>query len=157
MKLSVLDMKPGLVAVLVLSSVLQAGDTGSRVQYVGGTVPGVANKSSARIDLHQSDALKLSVRGDAFLVPYKDVTTLEYGLRMSRRYVEAALISPMFLLGKKKTHYLTIGYTDADGKQQAMVLEVGKEDIRVLLVSLEARTGKMIEYQDEEARKAGKG
>ena len=150
-------MKASIAILLALSSVLQAGDTGSRVQYIGGTVPGVPNKSSARIDLHQSDSLKLSVRGNAFLVPYKDVTTLEYGLRMSRRYVEAALISPVFLLGKKKTHYLTIGYTDADGKQQAMVLEVGKDDIRVLLVSLEARTGKMIEYQDEEARKAGKG
>lgn len=142
---------------VVFSSLLQAGDTGNRVLYVGGTVPGVPNKCAARIDIHQDDALKLSVRGDSFLVPYKDVTTLEYGMRMSRRYVEAALISPMFLLGKKKTHYLTIGYADGDGRQQAMVLEVGKNDIRVLLVALEARTGKTVEFQDEEARKAGKG
>ncbi len=142
---------------LVLSSLLVAGDTGSRVLYAGGTVPGVPNKSSARIDIHSDDALKLSVRGNSFLIPYKDVTTLEYGMRMSRRYVEAALISPMFLLGKKKTHYLTIGYTDAEGRQQAMVLEVGKDDIRPLLVSLEARTGRVVEFQDEEARKAGKG
>lgn len=142
---------------LALSSLLLAGDTGSRVLYVGGTVPGVPNKSTARIDVHQDDALKLTVKGNSFLVPYKDVTTLEYGMRMSRRYVEAALISPMFLLGKKKTHYLTIGYIDPAGTEQAMVLEVGKDDIRVLLVSLEARTGKVVEYQDEEARRAGKG
>jgi hypothetical protein len=38
-----------------------------------------------------------------------------------------------------------------------MVLQVGKEEIRPLLVSLEARTGRSVEYQDEEARKAGKG
>lgn len=141
----------------VLASLLQARDNGNRVLYVGGTVPGIPNKSSARIDLHQDDALKLSVRGDLFVVPYKNVTTLEYGMRMSRRYIEAALISPMFLLGKKKTHFLTIGYTDTQGNQQAMVLEVGKDDIRVLLVSLEAKTGKVVEFQDEEARKAGKG
>jgi hypothetical protein len=142
---------------LALSSVLLAGDTGSRVLYVGGTVPGVSNKSAARIDIHGDDALKLRVKGNSFSVAYKDVTTLEYGMRMSRRYVEAALISPMFLLGKKKTHFLTIGYTDAAGNQQAMVLEVGKDDIRVLLVSLEARTGKVVEFQDEDARRAGKG
>jgi hypothetical protein len=38
-----------------------------------------------------------------------------------------------------------------------VVLEVGKDEIRALLVSLEARTGRLIEYQDEDARKAGKG
>ena len=150
-------MKSSVLILLALSSLLQAGDTGSRVQYVGGTVPGVPNKSGARIEILQDDALKLSLRGYSLMIPYKDVNTLEYGLRISRRYVEAALISPIFLLGKKKTHFLTIGYTDSDGRQQAVVLEVGKDEIRALLVSLEARTGRLIEYQDEDARKAGKG
>src|ERR1035438_7436167 len=157
MKLSVLGMKPSLVAVLVFSSVLQAGDAGGRGQYVGGAVPGVRGKSESRIEVSQSDVLRLTVKGESVQIPYKDVNTLEYGLRMSRRYVEAALISPIFLMGKKKTHFLTIGYTDHEGNQQAMVLQVGKDDIRPLLVSLEARTGRRIEYQDEEARKAGRG
>lgn len=146
----------GLV-LLGLAPLLQGAEAGSRVHYVGGTVPRLANKSGARIEMLQDDALKLSVKGNSYLIPYKDVNTLEYGLRVSRRYVEAALISPVFLLGKKKTHFLTIGYTDAEGKQQAMVLQVGKEEIRPLLVSLEARTGRRVEYQDEEARKAGRG
>lgn len=150
-------MKPYLFILLVLLPLLQAGEIGSRVLYVGGTVPGVRNKSDARIDLLQDDAFKLIASGHSFLIPYKDVNTLEYGLRVSRRYVEAVLISPLFLAAKKKTHFLTIGYTDQDGKQQAMVLQVGKEEIRPLLVSLEARTGRRIEYQDDEARKAGKG
>jgi hypothetical protein len=150
-------MKPSLLILLALSPLLQAAETGSRVHYVGGTVPGVRNKSGLRIDVLQDDALKVSARGSSFLIPWKDVNTLEYGLRMSRRYVEAALISPVFLVAKKRTHFLTIGYTDGEGKQQAMVLQVGKEEIRPLLVSLEARTGRRVEYQDEEARKAGKG
>jgi hypothetical protein len=150
-------VKPYLLVLLVLSPLLQAGDIGSRVLYVGGTVPGVRNRSDARIDLLRDDALMLRIGSNSFLVSYKDVNTLEYGLRVSRRYVEAVLISPLFLVAKKKTHFLTIGYTDPDGKQQAMVLEVGKDEIRPLLVSLEARTGRRVEYQDEEARKAGKG
>jgi hypothetical protein len=150
-------VKPYLLVLLALAPLLQAGDIGSRVLYVVGTVPGVRNKSDARIDLLQDDTIKLSIGGSSFLVSYKDVNTLEYGLRVSRRYVEAVLISPLFLVAKKKTHFLTIGYTDQDGRQQAMVLQVGKEEIRPLLVSLEARTGRRVEYQDEEARKAGKG
>ena len=149
-------MKPGIL-LLALAPLLQAGDTGSRVLYVGGTVAGVPNKSGARIEISSDDSLKVSTRNSSLLIPYKDVNTLEYGLRVSRRYVEAALISPVFLLGKKKTHFLTIGYTDPDGKQQAMVLQVGSGEIRPLLVALEARTGRRIEYQDEEARKAGRG
>jgi hypothetical protein len=46
---------------------------------------------------------------------------------------------------------------DGQGKQQAMVIQVGKGDIRSVLTGLEARTGRRVEYQDNEARKAGKG
>lgn len=150
-------MRLSLLALLALAPLLQAGDTGSRVLYVGGTVAGVSNKAVVHLDILQQDSLTLNTKNDSYTVAYKDVNTLEYGLRVSRRYVEAVLISPLFLVAKKKSHFLTIGYTDQNGRQQAMVLQVGKEEIRGLLVSLEARTGRRVEYQDEEARKAGKG
>ena len=38
-----------------------------------------------------------------------------------------------------------------------MVFELGKDMVRTTLAIMEARTGKKIQYQDEEARKAGKG
>jgi hypothetical protein len=38
-----------------------------------------------------------------------------------------------------------------------MIFRVAKGDIRALLVTLEARTGRKVIFQDEEARKAGKG
>jgi hypothetical protein len=145
------------IVMLALAPLLQAGDTGSRVLYIGGTVAGIQNKSEGRIEILQNDALSLTIRNNSVLVPYKDVNTLEYGLRVSRRYLEAVFISPMFLLAKKKTHFLTIGYTDEAGNQQAVVLQVGSNDIRSLLVSLEAKTGRKVEYQDEDARRAGKG
>ncbi|MBI3666446.1 MAG: hypothetical protein HY236_09535, partial [Acidobacteria bacterium] len=61
---------------------------------------------------------------------------------------------PILLLSKKRRHYLTINYLDAQDRQQAMVLELGKNIVRTTLASLEARTGKRIEYQDDEARRA---
>ena len=140
-----------------LSLLHAAGDTGDRVRYKGGTVAGVVAGTAARIVLFHDDALQLDARGHSVRIPWKDITTVEYGMRVSRRYVEAVLISPVFLAAKRRTHYLTIGYVDAEGRQQAMVLEVGKASIRTLLVSLEAKSGKRIEYQDDDARKAGKG
>ena len=146
-----------MLVLLALSALVQAGDGGNRVIFVGGTISGIETRSAARIELRGADALEFDSREMQLRIPYKDINTLEYGLRINRRYVEAALISPVFLFSKKKAHFVTIGYVDREGKQQAMVLQVGKDDIRPLLVSLEARTGLRIEYQDEEARKAGRG
>ena len=150
-------MKRAALALLALSFLLQASGSGSRVLYVGGTVAGVPEKSSGRIELLKNDSMTLNVRDRSIEVSYQSINTLEYGMRVSRRYVEAVLISPIFLVAKKRSHFLTIGYSDSEGRQQAMVLQVGKDEIRTLLVSLEARTGRRVEYQDEEARKAGKG
>lgn len=151
-------MKRAFAALLILSSALAAGDGGDRVTYVGGTVAGVKARTDARISLNASDALMFSPKNGASIeVPYRDITTLEYGQRVSRRYVEAVLISPVFLVAKRKTHYLTIGYSDRDGHQQAIVMQINKDEIRPLLVSLEARTGRRVEYQDEDARRSGKG
>jgi len=37
------------------------------------------------------------------------------------------------------------------------VFQVGGKEIRPVLVCLEARSGRRVEYQDDEARKSGKG
>ncbi|HKD10139.1 MAG TPA: hypothetical protein VKB79_29795 [Bryobacteraceae bacterium] len=151
------SMKLAMVALLGFSSLAAAKSSGTRVLYVGGTVAGIPMKSDAILEVSGGDAMRLTVRANSVQISYKDVNTLEYGMRVSRRYVEAIFVSPVFLIAKRKTHFLTIGYSDSEGKQQALVLKVGKEEIRVLLVTLEARTGRAVEYQDEEARKAGKG
>ncbi|MEP6961160.1 MAG: hypothetical protein ABI995_03730, partial [Acidobacteriota bacterium] len=80
---------------------------------------------------------------------------IEYGQQVDRRLALALVISPIFLLSKSRRHFLTIGYADENGAQQAMVFRVDKNSIRAVLVALEARTGRKIEYQDPEARKAG--
>ena len=150
-------MRRCLLAVLFLPLWLTAADTGARVRYAGGTVAGIAQKSEIRIGVGEADQIRLETPAGPLLIPCREVNTLEYGQHVTRRYVEAVLLSPAFLLAKKRAHFLTIGFVDAEGRNQAIVLEVGAGDIRGLLVSLEARTGRRVEYQDEEARKAGKG
>lgn len=147
----------GVSIALALSPLLQAGGPGDRVQYVGGTVAELPGKSSGRIQITDPEAFLFESHGVKVRVPYSTITNLEYGQRVDRRYLEAILISPLLLLAKRHTHFLTVGYTDAAGKNQAMVFEVGKGEVRSVLVSLEARTGRKVEFQDEEARKAGKG
>jgi hypothetical protein len=136
---------------------LAAGDAGVKAEYVGGTVPGVSARSSARIDLTASDALRFRCGAADLRIDYHRINTVEYGQNVSRRYAEAILISPLLLLSKSRKHFVTIGYVDSAGSQQALVFRVGKGDIRMVLASLEARTGRRVEFQDDEARKSGKG
>ena len=145
-----------LIGILLLPQ-LQAGAPGARVHYVGGTGGSLIEKSEVRMEMTGDEDLLLGCKGASLRVPYANINTLEYGQKVDRRVFEAIIISPLMLLSKRRTHFLTIGYTDADGHQQAMVFRVESGDVRSLLVGLEARTGRKVEYQDDEARKSGKG
>jgi hypothetical protein len=129
----------------------------TRVHYVGGTIAQLPAKASGTLHIGDDDAFTFQAAGATIKVPYRDVNMLEYGQRVTRRYAEAIFISPVFLLAKRRAYFLTVGYTDADGKQQAMIFQVSGKEIRPVLVSLEARSGRKVEYQDDEARKSGKG
>ena len=141
----------------VLPPLLLAGDSGARAQYVGGTVADLPSKTEGNINTTNQEALLFRSKRTSVRIPYDKINTLEYGQRVNRRYIEAVLISPVLLLAKKRRHFLTVGYTDERGHQQAMVFEVPKGEIRSMLVSLEAKSGLKVEFQDEDARKAGKG
>jgi hypothetical protein len=134
---------------------LGAAGSGSRAEYVGGTLAEFENSGAGRLRVTGQHGFVFQTKRVEIEVPYQRVNLLEYGQQASRRYALAIVISPMLLLTKKRAHFLTIGFTDDDGKQQAMVFRVDKNSIRALLVSLEAKTGRRVEYQDAEARKAG--
>jgi hypothetical protein len=142
---------------IALAPAVQAGDAGNRVHYVGGTTSALPSKTNGLVNTREEDVFLFQTKGVTVQVPYDKINVLEYGQRVSRRYAEAVLISPVFLLSKTRKHYLTVGFTDDQGRQQAMVFEVGKGEIRSMLVVLEAKSGRRVEYQDDDARRGGKG
>jgi hypothetical protein len=148
---------PRVFWLLAAAFALAAGEPGVKTQFIGGTVSGVKAKCGARLDLTGARTLAFECGQTALRIEYRKINTVEYGQNVSRRYAAAILISPVLLLAKSRRHYVTIGYVDEDGAQQALVVRVDKGDIRTVLASLEARTGRRVEYQDDEARKSGKG
>ena len=128
-----------------------------RVQYVGGTSPDFAAGEQGRIELTDDRYFAFYSKKDQVRIAYDHINLVEYGQQVSRRLAMAVVISPLLMLSKSRKHFLTVGYMGEDGRQQALVFRVDKNNIRVMLVSLEARTGLKVEYQDEESRKAGKG
>src|SRR5262245_9738091 len=142
---------------------------GKQAAYVGGTFTPYAGSKDVlegTWDLSHTDMLifQPSHRQQELTIPYKEIIDLEYGQKAGRRV--GAAIGTSLLLGpiglvtlfsKKRNHYLTIGYHDADGMDQVAVMELGKDIVRTSLAVLETRSGKHIEFQDDEARKSGKG
>jgi hypothetical protein len=134
----------------------KVSEEGFRVQCEGGTLAGVSTKVITRLDLTDAADLVFFCGKTEFRTPYNRVESVEYGQNVSRRYAAAVLISPILLLSKERRHYVTLGFLDGRGAQQAVVFRVDKGDIRAVLAALEARTGRRIEYQDDEARKGSK-
>ena len=144
----------GLFGLAVLSN---AGHSGSRAEYVGGTRADIPAQTSGDIEVADNVYFVFSSKHTNVKLPYERINLLEYGQKVDRRYLAAVVISPLFMLAKKRQHFLTVGFQDNDGHQQALVFRVDKNDIRLTLVALEARTGQQVQYQDDEARMAGKG
>jgi hypothetical protein len=146
-----------LAGLFVLPPVLEAADAGSRATYVGGTVAALPRNAGGTLETTDQDSLLFRSRNILLRVAYRQVNLIEYGQKVDRRYLAAVVISPLFLLSKSRKHFVTLGYADEDGRQQAVVFQVAKGEVRPLLAGLEARTGLKVTYQDAEARRSGKG
>lgn len=126
----------------------------SKAEFVGGTIEGFRAGQDGTLQLSQPDQLQFGTRAKRVAIPYGRVRSIEYGQKVDRRYLSALLVSPMFLLSKKRDHFLTIHYRDEKGEDQVLVLRLPKNTVRPTLASLEARTGLKVKVQDDEARKA---
>ena len=142
-----------MICVLLGAQAAQA----TKVEYAGGTITMLAEGTGGSADVSDDKYFAFFSGKQQVRVPYERINLLEYGQQVNRRILLALAISPAFLLAKSRKHYLTIGFQDDNGKQQALVFRVDKNAIRATLVSLEARTGLRVQYQDLEARKAGRG
>ena len=134
-----------------------AGLGGDKAMYLGGTISAIPEKTEGKSSTKDEKVFMFESKKGKITIPYDHIDSLEYGQKAGRRIGVAVVINPLFIFSKKRKHYLTLGWTDEEGKQQAAVFELGKEIIRVQLATLEARSGRKVEYQDEEARKSGSG
>ena len=145
------------LAVVLLSETVLLAVGSKNAEYVGGTVTSIKEETEGKVSTASETEFVFSYKGGSLSVPYARVNGLEYGQKAGRRVGVAIMVSPLALFSKKRKHFLTVNWQDDQDKQQAIVLELGKDITRVILSTLEARTGKQIEYQDEEARKSSKG
>ena len=143
---------------LVSTDVALMAVDGKKAQYIGGTVNGLKEKAEAPLVTSDETLLRFDAqKNGAIAIPYAQIDSLEYGQKAGRRVGVAIMVSPLALFSKKRNHYLTITYKDDGGKDQSAVFELGKDIVRTSLTVIQTRSGKQVEYQDEDARKSGLG
>jgi hypothetical protein len=161
----------GVLVVLVLGEHVAFAIDARNAAYCGGTITTLGDAKDpveGRLDTTNEEALIFApsdkdFAGKTVSIPYSGIVDLEYGQKAGRRVGAAVattvLLGPIGLVSlfsKKRKHFLTIGFKDDAGKDQVAVLELGKDIVRTTLAIVQTRSGKQIEYQDDEARKSAK-
>lgn len=126
--------------------------TGEEVMYVGGTIPSLPEATEGSMNIKDPERLVFSSDKGGFEIPYASIKTLEYGQKAGRRVGVAIVITVWALFSKKRKHFLTIGFDDAQGNPQGVVLEIAKGRAKTFITVIEARSGKKVEYESAEAR-----
>lgn len=142
-----------LIFSLASEIVLIAAVRGRQVKYVGGTITTIPENTEGKLTLEERSALFTPKKGTRIEIPYDTIGSLEYGQKAGRRVGVAIAVSPLFLFSKKRKHYFTIGWRDESGANQGAVFELAKGIVRETLSAFEAKTGKQVEYESDEARK----
>lgn len=138
-----------------LLSSLSAGAAvrGDEVLYVGGTIDAVTEKTTGRLDTSDATGATFTAKKGKFTIPYGAISSLEYGQKAGRRVGVALAVNPLFLLSKKRRHFLSIAFVDEKGVKQGAVLELGKGRTHSIIKTLESRSGKKVEFESDEAGK----
>lgn len=161
----------GVVVCLLFTQAIALAVDSKGAAYFGGTLTtfgGAKDPVEGLIDTSRTDQLVFTAtdkkfKGKTFAIPYAKILDLEYGQKAGRRVGAAVattvLLGPLGLLtlfSKKRNHFLTIGFKDDADQDQVAIIELGKDIVRTTMPIMETRSGKKIEYQDDEARKASK-
>ena len=141
------------VFVLLCAVATPATVRNNEILYIGGTASSLPNGTKGRFALLDKDVARfISVQG-SFEIPYKQVTRLGYGEKVSRRIVEALTISPWFVLSKRHQHILSIEFSSSTRQNLIAIFEAGKDNVAAVVAIFENRSGVKFEFESNEAEK----
>jgi hypothetical protein len=144
---------------------------GDQVLYLGGTLRSLAAGVKGTLSLDDPKVAVFSSPVGRIEIPYSQVTRILYSQMAKRRIRSgkaaggsAAIlvaggalfggpVAVPLLLTKRRNHYVTVFFTGEDGTPQIAAFELGKKMVRLRVHELEARTGKIVEFETEQAKK----
>jgi hypothetical protein len=141
-----------LIAILLCATVpvtvFAAADNGYKVEYDGGSLPGVKAGNDLHIFIDPSQVRLMRDKIEAVTIPATAITEISYGQDVHRR-VGAAIglavvslgIGALMVLTKSKKHFIGLTWDDG-GKKGGIAFQADKNEYRGIIAGLEGITGK---------------
>ena len=143
-----------LIAALLWMPLAEAAVRGKSARYVGGTLAAFKDAVNGTWDMAENEVMFSADKGGGKVsIPYAKIETIEYGQKAGRRVGAALMVSPLFLFSKKRKHFVSISFLDAEGKKQGAVFELAKGIVKESVTLLETKSGKKVEFESEDAKK----
>lgn len=125
-----------------------ATDSGYKVVYDGGSLPGVKAGNDIKLYVEQNQIRLVKSKEDLVVIPAASVTEVSYGQDVHRRVGAAiglALVSfgigALMALSKSKKHFVGLTWDDV-GKKGGIAFQADKNEYRGIIAGLEGVTGK---------------
>lgn len=141
-----------LILAISFSLCVFAAVRGNEAMYVGGTLS-VPEKTEGKLETTDATNAKFASKKGEFLIPYAKIESIEYGQKVGRRVGAAVAVSPVLLLSKKRKHFVTVAYQDAQNVKQSAVFELSKGSLFPIVSTLEKNSGKKATFESEDAKK----
>jgi hypothetical protein len=120
--------------------------------YVGGTEK-IDEGAEGSASSENEKEFVFEYKDGQLVIPYDQVTELEYGQQAGHR-VGLSIAMPLVALAKKRRHFLTISWKDEKAQEHSAVFELGKSIVKSTIETIETKTGKKVDFQDDDARKS---
>ena len=132
----------------VIPIVAFAGDTGYKVNYDGGSIPGIKAGNGLKLYIDSNQVRLVKDKADVMAIPVSSITEVSYGQDVHRR-VGAAIglavvslgVGALMALTKSKKHYVGLTWDDG-GRKGGVAFQADKGEYRGVLAGLEGVTGK---------------
>ena len=131
------------LATVLSDAVLAVGH--DKAMYVRGTLSAIEKRAQGKFDTQSETELAFRAgKKGSVAIPYTAIASLEF----EQKETTAIIIGFGPPVSKQLAFYLTITYSDPEGKKQSGVFELGRDVVLGLMKVLETRSGKTIAFQD---------
>jgi len=125
--------------------------TTGEAEYLGGTVAGTANGTIGALDTTAAEKLVFRYKPSPTIaastaatsaeieIPYASIQSFQYSTEVTYHIGVLPAIAVSLVKKRMRKHFFTISYTDLSKTTQVVVLEVPKDEPKVLLPILRAR------------------
>ncbi|HUA86696.1 MAG TPA: hypothetical protein VMB85_22710 [Bryobacteraceae bacterium] len=141
---------------LVLCGAAGAAPQSQTTTYVDGNLAGITPKTGGTLAFDDAKTMHLSTGTTTVEIPYAGVTHAELGAVQENTHQSFFKVWDRFKSHRTETQLLIVNFTDDQGQDRTMTLELERSAAQSVIAELETRTGKTFVAKEDSKAAAAK-